>query len=152
MGTVVSVSAEEHHHEEQNKEQELIRQGLLHGTPLWSKRFIGTKRYASLAAHNGIAQSYKDDLESCLHSLMLLLHGSLPWDRDHEYIVTHNDVRDTKQQLVDQVVSGMCTHGAHSSTINGLCAAIEGDHPATGKMMSDLITHCRCVLIRFDLA
>ena len=43
-----------------------------------SKKFCGTAKYASLAAHNN-QQSRKDDLESIVYILVYFYHGKLPW-------------------------------------------------------------------------
>lgn len=43
------------------------------------KRFVGTPLFASIAAHEGIELSEKDDLESALYTLVHLYYGQLPW-------------------------------------------------------------------------
>lgn len=43
--------------------------------------FIGTPRYASLAAHKGLVQKSKDDIESLMYLLAFLYMKKLPWER-----------------------------------------------------------------------
>lgn len=44
-----------------------------------SRKFCGTAKYASIAAHERIEQSRKDDLESLVYMLVYLYKGKLPW-------------------------------------------------------------------------
>jgi len=43
------------------------------------QKFCGTARYASIAAHDQVEQSRKDDLESIGYILIYLYKGKLPW-------------------------------------------------------------------------
>ncbi|CAD8106789.1 unnamed protein product [Paramecium sonneborni] len=44
-----------------------------------NKSFLGTTRYASIAAHLGHELSRKDDLESMMYIILYFIRGQLPW-------------------------------------------------------------------------
>ena len=44
-----------------------------------NKQFIGTNRYAPIAAHLGQELGRKSDLESLFYVMLYLLKGYLPW-------------------------------------------------------------------------
>ena len=41
--------------------------------------FVGTAKFASIHAHEGLEQSRRDDLESLAYTLIWMLKGTLPW-------------------------------------------------------------------------
>ncbi|CAD8139459.1 unnamed protein product [Paramecium pentaurelia] len=58
----------------------LYRDNNLKHVPFKEGRsFVGTTRYASIAAHKGQELGRKDDLESIIYIDILLLKGTLPW-------------------------------------------------------------------------
>lgn len=74
------------------------------------KRFCGTARYASIAAHTNKEQSRKDDLESVAYILIYMYKGKLPWqgikhkDKKERYRL----IGEKKQEVtVEELCDGM---------------------------------------------
>lgn len=74
------------------------------------KKFCGTARYASIAAHTNQEQSRKDDLESILYILVYMYKGKLPWqgikhkDKKERYRL----IGEKKQQVTpEELCEGM---------------------------------------------
>lgn len=44
-----------------------------------NKKLTGSAGYCSVFTHQGLSQSYRDDLESLAYTLLFLVTGSLPW-------------------------------------------------------------------------
>ncbi|CAD8134137.1 unnamed protein product [Paramecium octaurelia] len=70
------------------------------------KSFIGTTRYASIAAHRGYEIGRKDDLESLMYVIIYLILGKLPWqnlqnigDKDRTIVVGEVKMQTTISQL-----------------------------------------------------
>lgn len=60
------------------------------------KKFCGTVRYASIAAHNNMEQSRKDDLESIGYILVYLYKAKLPWQN-----IKHKDKKERYKLVGD---------------------------------------------------
>ncbi|CAD8057210.1 unnamed protein product [Paramecium sonneborni] len=75
------------------------------------KTFIGTPRYASIAAHMGYEISRKDDIESLFYVILYFLRGSLPWQN---LPVSENErtkaVGDIKQKID---LNDLCANQPH---------------------------------------
>ena len=63
------------------------------------KSFMGTLRYASLAAHNHLLQSCRDDLESIMYMVIYLFKGKLPWMNQK----IKKSVKSTKYKLIQKI-------------------------------------------------
>ena len=61
--------------------------------------FLGTSRYASIAAHKGYELGRKDDLESLGYVLVFLYKGHLPWQK----IKLKKSEEKEKSQLVGEM-------------------------------------------------
>ena len=67
-----------------------------------NKKFCGTVRYASIAAHNNTDQSRKDDLESIGYILIYLYKAKLPWQN-----IKHKDKKE-RYKLVGECKMNIC--------------------------------------------
>lgn len=67
-------------------------------------QFFGTVLYASMTAHRGEAQSYRDDLEALIYVFAWMLNGGLPWGdcSDPDTVLT------MKRMCVESLVAGEC--------------------------------------------
>jgi serine/threonine protein kinase len=74
------------------------------------KRFCGTARYASIAAHTNKEQSRKDDLESIAYILIYMYKGKLPWQgiKHKEKKERYRLIGEKKQEVtVEELCEGM---------------------------------------------
>lgn len=75
-----------------------------------TKKFCGTVRYASIAAHESMEQSRKDDLETIGYILVYLYKGKLPWQgiKFNNKKERYHKVGEIKKALdIDEFCSGM---------------------------------------------
>ncbi|OEU12173.1 kinase-like protein [Fragilariopsis cylindrus CCMP1102] len=96
------------------------------------KKFFGTILYASVNAHNGDAQSYRDDLEALIYVLANFMNGGLPWYEGRE--LDADITARTKKTVVDNIVAG--------ESSEGLASLVRSD---SGTVITELLTHCRAL-------
>lgn len=73
-------------------------------------KFCGTARYASIAAHESLEQSRKDDLESIGYLLVYLYKGKLPWQgiKHKDKKVKYKLIGECKKKIdVEELCNGM---------------------------------------------
>lgn len=80
-----------------------------------NKRFCGTARYASIAAHSNFEQGRKDDLEAIAYILVYLYKGKLPWqgikkrDNKERYRLIGKKKMDTsEEELCENMPKEFC--------------------------------------------
>jgi serine/threonine protein kinase len=68
------------------------------------KKFCGTARYASIAAHKQCEQARKDDLESIGYILVYLYKGKLPWQniRNKDKLVRYRLIGEKKESTTEE--------------------------------------------------
>lgn len=74
--------------------------------------FVGTNKYASLAAHLGEELGRRDDLYSWFYSLIELWAGHLPWpsSRDKEKVYEAKRVTDISSEIKEMPPSMLCVY------------------------------------------
>lgn len=82
-----------------------------------NKRFCGTARYASIAAHNNIEQGRKDDMESVGYILVYLYKGKLPWqsikhkDKQQRYkLISEKKMEIDEEALCEGMPKEFCVY------------------------------------------
>lgn len=80
-----------------------------------NKRFCGTARYASIAAHKQLEQGRKDDLEAIGYILIYMYRGKLPWqgiknkDKKVRYkLIGEKKVSCTEEELCEGMPKEFC--------------------------------------------
>jgi len=99
---------------------------------IWGTKFYGTILYASVNAHNGDAQSYRDDLEALIYVLAYFMNGGLPWDEGGK--MDADIAARKKKAVVDSIVAGESPEGSAS--------LVRSD---SGVVITELLTHCRAL-------
>lgn len=74
-----------------------------------NKSFVGTARYASVAAHKGCEMNGKDDLESLFYVMVFCAKGFLPWQKinasEEEKLLRVGKIKE--ELTVEEICSGM---------------------------------------------
>eukprot|EP00286_Rhodomonas_abbreviata_P012532 CAMPEP_0181317636 /NCGR_PEP_ID=MMETSP1101-20121128/16578_1 /TAXON_ID=46948 /ORGANISM="Rhodomonas abbreviata, Strain Caron Lab Isolate" /LENGTH=453 /DNA_ID=CAMNT_0023425051 /DNA_START=383 /DNA_END=1744 /DNA_ORIENTATION=+ len=100
---------------------------------LWGgAQFYGTRLFASVNAHNGIEQSFRDDLESLIFVLAYMLNGGLPWGDDTNGL---DQVKAWKQAAVLAMIAGECGREKEILTCE--------QDPAVLALVRELLAYCR---------
>lgn len=80
------------------------------------KKFCGTARYASIAAHEQKEQSRKDDLESIGYILIYLYKGKLPWQgiKEKDKVKRYQLIGEKKKEITEEE---LCKHMPKEFTV-----------------------------------
>ena len=109
------------------------------GSSLWGKQFFGTRVYASATAHDGDAQSFRDDLEAVVYVLAFLTNGGVPWGAAERSL---DEVGAMKRLAVASIIAGDCEQGG-SRHGEQICDLVRCDDRAVAVAIRELLAHCR---------
>jgi len=120
---------------QKEKEQSSQRAG---SSSLWGNKFFGTVLYASMTAHRGEAQSYRDDLEALIYVFAWMLNGGLPWGdcSDPDTVLT------MKRMCVESLVAGECKKVVGKDG-KELCNIKRGPTCPCTIAVRELLTYCQ---------
>lgn len=78
----------------------------IHIPLLEKKGLIGTARYASINAHNGMELSRRDDLESWIYVLVYLANGKLPWQNiaGESKDLKYSNILKIKESIIEETL------------------------------------------------
>ena len=96
------------------------------------KRWLGTARYSSVAAHCGVESCRKDDLQSIGFMLLLFIQGSLPWDYACQKKTKKENAAKTRPTVAEKLkcLQTVCDIKQQSLQNRTLCAEV---HPVFQK-------------------
>lgn len=109
----------------------------------WGKQFFGTVLYGSITAHNGGAQSYRDDLEALVYVFAFLTNGGLPWSgaRDPDKVAA------MKVSALESILSGKCEE-CSAEFGRSQCDLVNACDRASARVIREMLAHCRT--LEFD--